>query len=135
MAVRGAKPKPTLLKLITGNPGNRSLPTGEPEPAGRPAKPKWLKGRSAAIWDEVLVFAFWLTVADAFKLAAWCDQEADFEKRRALWSAADRREHRAAGSELGFDPAARARMGAEPDVARRQNDPAEEFFATAARRS
>jgi phage terminase small subunit len=127
MATRGPKPKLTHLKLVTGNPGNRPLPSGEPDPQGKPVKPKWLKTHAAALWVEVLAFAFWLTEADSYKLAAWCDRQADFEKNRDKWTAADRREHRTAGSELGFDPASRARLGQKPSGAKK-NDPADEFF-------
>jgi phage terminase small subunit len=114
MGIRGAKPKPTHLKLVMGNPGDRPLPEGEPDPGGRPVKPKWLTGkRASALWDEVMGFAFWLTQADTYKLAAWCDRQAEFEvkKNRRAWTAADRREHRSLGSELGLDPASRARLG------------------------
>src|SRR5438067_8760718 len=108
--VRGRKPKPTQLKLVTGNPGGRPIPKGEPDPGGKPTKPKWLKGRSATLWSEVMGFAFWLTQADSYKLAAWCDRQAEFENNREHWTAADRREHRSAGSELGLDPASRTRL-------------------------
>jgi phage terminase small subunit len=108
---RGRKPKPTHLKLVEGNPGHRALPEDEPTVSGDPVRPKWLKGRPSALWDEVLAFAYWLTVADSYKLAAWCDRQADFEKSRKDWTAADRREHRSLGSELGLDPSSRARMG------------------------
>jgi phage terminase small subunit len=128
MAVRGAKPKPTHLKLVEGNRGNRPMPQGEPMPTGNPIMPKWLRGRGAALWAEVMSFAFWLTEADSFKLAAWCDRQGEFERKRKEWTAADRREHRAAGSELGFDPASRARMGTKSYGAKSQ-DPAEEFLA------
>jgi phage terminase small subunit len=113
MGIRGPKPKPTHLKLVLGNPGDRPLPEGEPDPGGKPAKPHWLKGRPAELWDEVLGFAFWLTQADSYKLAAWCDRQAEFEKpkTRREWTAADRREHRSLGSEIGLDPASRARLG------------------------
>jgi hypothetical protein len=45
-----------------------------------------------------------LTIADSHKLAAWCDRHAEYEQldKRAKWSASDRREHRAAASELGL---------------------------------
>jgi phage terminase small subunit len=111
--IRGRKPIATVLKLVTGNPGRRPLPTGEPVPTGKPVKPKWLKGRGASLWNEVLAFAFWLTVADGYKLAAWCDRQAQFENHRirARWTAADRREHRSLGSELGLDPSSRVRLG------------------------
>lgn len=127
MAIRGVKPKPTQLRLVEGNAGKRPLPVDEPTPAGRPSMPKWLKGRGALLWAEVLAFAFWLTEADSYKLASWCDRQADFERRRKSWTAADRREHRAAGSELGFDPASRARMGNGAADAPK-SDPAAKYF-------
>ncbi|OGA59977.1 MAG: hypothetical protein A3G81_26090 [Betaproteobacteria bacterium RIFCSPLOWO2_12_FULL_65_14] len=125
MAIRGASPKPTLLRLVEGNRGRRPIPRGEPMPEGAPVKPKWLKGRAAALWDEVLAFAFWLTVADSYKLAAWCDRQRDFERHRKTWTAADRREHRSAGSELGLDPSSRARMGTKDA---KKKDAAEKYF-------
>ncbi len=128
MGVRGRKPKPTHLKLVTDNPGGRPLPENEPDPGGKPIKPKYLKGRAAVLWDEVLAIAFWLSVADSYKLAAWCDREAEFQRGdRRNWTAADRREHRSAGSELGLDPASRARMGKPPDGGKK-DDPAAKYF-------
>jgi phage terminase small subunit len=128
MAVRGRKPKPTHLRLVDGNASKRPIPKGEPVPTGKPVKPSWLKGRGATLWDDVLGFAFWLTEADSYKLAAWCDRQAQFEKAalRKTWTAADRREHRSAGSELGFDPSSRARMGTNDGG--QAKDPADEFF-------
>ena len=81
------------------------------------AKPKWLEGRGAQLWDELVRVAFWLREPDSYKLAAWCDRQAEFEKRecRAKWTAADRREHRSLGSELGLDPSSRARIGMAPN--------------------
>lgn len=127
MAIRGVKPKPTQLRLVQGNAGDRPLPAGEPTPTGKPVKPKWLKGRAALLWDEVLGFAFWLTEADSYKLASWCDRQADFERRRKSWTAADRREHRAAGSELGFDPSSRTRLGSGTEKPP-GDDPADKYL-------
>ena len=45
--------------------------------------PAWLEGRGAELWREVIGFAAWLTVADGYKLAAWCDRQSDFEVNRA----------------------------------------------------
>src|SRR6267142_2232344 len=107
MGTRGRKPTPTMLRLITGRHlTDRPVRKNEPMPEGKPRKPAWLLGRSAQLWHEVLGFAFWLTVADSYKLAAWCAAESDFEnpRKRSKWTASDRREHRAAGSELGLDP-------------------------------
>ena len=133
MGVRGARPKPTALKLLEGGRGKRSIPAGEPMPTGKPVRPRWLKGRGAALWDEVLTFAFWLTEADSYKLCAWCDRQSDFEKsaKRKEWTAADRREHRSAGSELGLDPSSRARMGAKTDGGKTE-DPAAKYFPASA---
>src|SRR5579884_1906768 len=128
MAVRGQRPTPTVLRLVTGNPGKRPARDGAPAPKGPPVRPKWLKGRGAALWDEVLAFAYWLTVADSYKLALWCDRTADLEKpsQRKEWSAADRREWRSLGSELGLDPTSRERMKAPADDGAK--NPASEFL-------
>jgi hypothetical protein len=129
MAVRGQRPKPAHLKLVEGNPGKRPIPKAEPTVSGKPAKPKYLKGRSAELWDEVLESAVWLTTVDAYKLANWCQMEADRERNGEKWSEARRREWRSAGSEMLLDPIARARMGIKQDGATHK-DPAEEFFAS-----
>ena len=128
MAIRGTRPKPTLLRVIQGNPGHRRIPQGEPVPSGKPVPPFWLNGRAAELWDEVVGFAFWLTAGDSYKLASWCDRQADFERSRETWTAADRREHRSAGSELGLDPTSRARMGSVADAPSAAYDPADEYF-------
>jgi phage terminase small subunit len=119
----------SLLKLLEGNPGKRPIPKTEPIVTGTPAKPKYLKGRSAELWDEVLESAVWLTKVDTYKLANWCQMEADRERNGGKWSEARRREWRSAGSEMLLDPIARARLGIKQDGAT-QKDPAEEFFAS-----
>ena len=44
MAQRGRKPKPTAVKVLEGNPGKRSLNTGEPKPDKKaPRCPAWLE--------------------------------------------------------------------------------------------
>lgn len=130
MAIGGQRPTPTVLKLVTGNPGRRPVSTTEPMVKGKPVQPTWLTGRGAELWEEVLGFAFWLTVADSYKTAAWCDRQADFEKssKRRKWTAADRREHRSLGSELGLDPSSRARMGAVKNSDGEKKDPASKYF-------
>ncbi len=132
MLVRGGqRPKPAILKIVEGNPGGRPIPTDEPAPGGEPVMPRWLRRqRAIALWDEVTGFAYWLTVADSYKLAAWCDRQADFERSRKKWTVSDRREHRTLGSEIGLDPSSRARMGS-PNVKpkQQQQDPAAKYFA------
>lgn len=52
--MRGRRPKPTLLKVLSGNPGNRKLNKAEPldlHPLGDP--PDWLSADQRAIWHEI----------------------------------------------------------------------------------
>lgn len=78
----GPLPKPTQLKLLTGNPGNRPLPENEPQPAkGEPVMPKWLKGRAAAAWKELvpeLARIGLLTIVDGHALAVYCEAWATY---------------------------------------------------------
>ena len=80
--------------------------------------PKWLDGRGAQLWEELVRIAFWLRAPDSYKAAMWCWRQAEFEKPecRARWKAADLREHRSLGSELGLDPSSRARIGMVPNA-------------------
>jgi len=48
------KPKPTALKLITGNPGKRPLNTKEPKPRPKmPKPPSFLSPEALAEWERV----------------------------------------------------------------------------------
>lgn len=52
---RGRKPKPTVLKLLTGNPGKRRLPTNEPIPLGAlTAPPPWFDAEHRATWRHAV---------------------------------------------------------------------------------
>ncbi len=42
MAVRGRKPKPAELRLLTGNPGKRAIPEGVGDFAGSLTPPVWI---------------------------------------------------------------------------------------------
>ncbi|MEM5403785.1 phage terminase small subunit P27 family [Paraburkholderia unamae] len=72
----GPKPKPTALKLITGNPGKRRLPKREPKPrSGVPRRPPHLDATAAAEWERIvpeLLATGLLTVIDGSVLAAYC---------------------------------------------------------------
>jgi len=74
--MRGRKPKPTVLKLLDGNPGKRPLNDQEPHPAqGIPNRPDWLDAEAQAEWDRVtaeLSEMGLLTLADRAALAAYC---------------------------------------------------------------
>lgn len=76
MATRGRKPKPTHLKLVTGNPGKRKLNESEAKPAPHlPTAPPHLSKEARAEWDrlaEQLYRAGLLSGVDRAALAAYC---------------------------------------------------------------
>ena len=76
MAPRGAKPTPTNIKILTGNPGNRALPTSEPKPRSRrPLQPPHLNDDAAEEWARVageLTALGILSGLDRAALAAYC---------------------------------------------------------------
>jgi P27 family predicted phage terminase small subunit len=54
----GRKPKPTHLKLVTGNPGKRRLNKREPQPPGNlEAVPEWLSESQRAGWTYAIASA------------------------------------------------------------------------------
>lgn len=126
MATRGRKPTASVLKLVTNNPGNRPVPEEEITPNGRPVKPKVLKRPAAKFWDQFIAPAFWLTEADTQKAFMWCCLAAEFEAGPDKMVASRIGQLRALGSELGFDPVARARLGTRDNG--KKKDPTERFF-------
>ena len=74
--MKGRKPKPSLIKLLDGNPGKR--PVNEREPpilAGMPQPPEWLDGEAQAEWARVVLDLQAMGVlsrADRPALAAYC---------------------------------------------------------------
>ena len=80
---RGRKPKPTKLKILAGNPGQRPLNHNEPKPdATMPKCPAWLSAEAKAVWRQVgkeLHRIGVLTIVDANVLAAYCVAFATFK--------------------------------------------------------
>jgi P27 family predicted phage terminase small subunit len=74
--MRGRKPKPTTLKLLTGIPGKRALNDREPTgPPGMPTCPAWLDSEAQAEWNRVtaeLDAMGILSLADRSALTAYC---------------------------------------------------------------
>ena len=74
--MKGRKPKPTHLKVVTGNPGNRPLNEKEPQPASnRPLPPTHLNKEARTEWRRVapLLHAIGvLTLLDRAALAVYC---------------------------------------------------------------
>jgi hypothetical protein len=127
MATRGRKPTATVLKLAMGNPGKRKLPRSEPVPVGAPERPKTISGKAALLWDAIIARAHWLTWADGPKSLMWCHLQAEFERSPKDMVASRIAQLRALGSELGLDPASRARLDVSPQADRL--DPAEKYFS------
>jgi P27 family predicted phage terminase small subunit len=75
--MRGRKPKPTFLKLVTGNPGRRPLNKNEAKPDfARPMPPEFLSDDAKVEWGRVIDRLFELglmTDLDRAALAAYCD--------------------------------------------------------------
>lgn len=89
MATAGRKPKPTNLKLVTGNRGKRALPKNEAVVENaEPMPPAWLCDDAKVEWGRVCGQLFkvgLMTDIDRAALAAYCDAYATFAKcRRAL---------------------------------------------------
>jgi P27 family predicted phage terminase small subunit len=79
----GRKPKPTWLKLVTGNPGRRPLNDAEPQLAGDLSEappPELVNDAQRAIWKRVLEDAPYLRAADRDILVAFCVAADSFYK-------------------------------------------------------
>ena len=74
--MRGRRPKPTRLKMLTGNPGKRPLNTSEPRPdVAIPECPSELGPVARREWDRLagdLAALRLLTNLDRAALAAYC---------------------------------------------------------------
>jgi len=78
MGRRGPSPKPTVLKILQGNPGRRPLNTREPMPEAiePPAPPEYLQPLAKEKWRElsvVLARNRLLTALDLDTLAIYCE--------------------------------------------------------------
>src|SRR6185437_16967362 len=105
MAIRGRKPQPRVVRLLTGNAGKRPLPPPDPLEAGSIERPDGLIGAAGALWDRFIARAWWLTWADGPKARVWCHLQAEFESARQKMLSSRIAQLRALGSELGFDQA------------------------------
>lgn len=123
--MRGRKPIPTPLKLITGNPGKRRLNDSEPvaPPLESLQAPSWLAGVALVVWGErapQLQTMGLLRGTDVELFAGFCQAYAaavlaSQEGRDAvkLWGLV-----RSLGSEFGLSPASRTRLHVRPDADR-----------------
>ena len=76
--MRGRKPKPTPIKILSGNPGHRPVNTAEPRfrvPERTPRAPAFLSDSAAEVWRDLgklLRDAGLFTVVDRYALAMFC---------------------------------------------------------------
>jgi P27 family predicted phage terminase small subunit len=84
----GRRPKPTHLKVVTGNPGKRALNKREPKPQKViPACPEHLSTSSKVAWGKLCVLLDRmgvLTEADALALERLCDCYAEILECREI---------------------------------------------------
>lgn len=138
--MRGRKPKPTALKLVTGNPGKRPINRLEPKPDASvmPSCPEWLDADAKAEWlktGPILFRLGILTEADVTAFAAYCRsfgmwKEADANIRKIGMIVATNKgpvinpwyhvatqslkEVKAFGVEFGITPSSRSRLAVKP---------------------
>ena len=117
MGRRGPAPKPTMLKILDGNPGKRPISKREPKPTtGIPSMPSILRREAKAEWKRLVAEMpdEMLTLVDRAGLTLACvwwsicctnvktlDQEA-LEKSTNQWLKLAR--------EFGLTPSARTRI-------------------------
>lgn len=126
--MKGRKPTPTVLRLITGNPGRRPLPPADPLPAGSVERPPKLNRAAGELWDGVIARCYWLTWADSTKAEMWCFLMAEYRKSPVKMIASRIAQLRALGSELGLDQAARTRLGLSTEPKTGKRDPAAKYL-------
>lgn len=136
----GRPPKPSALKLVSGNPGKRAVKGNEPEPMllSDLKPPKHLAPRSAAVWKQLapmLRRLQLLTEADVVSLEMLCDAVADYRHARekcgddfvtwsskgsqmvSQWLVAKQMSSKRAESfmsKFGMDPVSRSKVMIEP---------------------
>ncbi|WP_413732330.1 phage terminase small subunit P27 family [Sodalis sp. RH20] len=151
----GRRPKPTHLKIVTGNPGKRPLNEDEPKPPREiPSPPAYLSDWGKAAWGRLTLLLDQmgvLTVADTMALERLCDLYAEILRLRnqidtegntytvetdggflikghpAVGQLADAdRRFKGYLIEFGLTPAARTKV--KVDGGKKEKDPLERFF-------
>ena len=155
----GRRPKPTVLKLVEGNPGKRAINKKEPKPKREiPSCPAHMSDAGKVAWGRLSVLLDRmgvLTEADSAALERLCDCYSDILICRAsliadgwTYKTQDAQGNtlikgnpaatqlRAADAqfksyliEFGLTPSARTKVHAAPDEDKKA-DPLQEFFGT-----
>jgi P27 family predicted phage terminase small subunit len=138
--MRGRRPKPTRLKVLTGNPGKRPLNEGEPRPEiaipdcpeelGETARREWnrLVGELASLklltnFDRAALaayrgaYALWAQATEAIqKYGVMIKSPSGYPVQSPYVSVANRQAEivMRRASEFGFTPASRSRISTHP---------------------
>ncbi len=154
----GRRPTPTALKLVTGNPGKRTLNKNEPKPRAKaPTCPAHFDAKGKAVWKKLCTLLKGmgvLTEADGFALERLVDCYRDIEECRELIEKDGRTyktedmngnilvknnpavtQQRAADAmfksylvEFGLTPAARSKVNVEPPNGNKKKDTLGGYF-------
>jgi hypothetical protein len=114
---RGRPPKPTALKILSGNPGKRPLPEEREVDHGAAVKPAWLAGADplpGMVWDELAPgreALGLLTSVTAEEFAVLCVYWAEFRRKGVDMDGSARKDFRAHLNAFGFNPSALAKLG------------------------
>ena len=107
--------KPTVLKIIAGNPGKRPLPASEATyPPANLAAPDWLAGEALVLWLKLapaLDFNGLLTTASRDTLCVYCDTMGGYIDGRRAGKEPDIKVLQALrllAREFGFTPSSQA---------------------------
>ena len=155
----GRRPKPTVLKLVEGNPGKRAINKKEPKPKRViPSCPAHMSDAGKVAWGRLSVLLDRmgvLTEADSAALERLCDcysdilicreslvadgwtyKTQDAQGNKLIKGNPAATQLRAADAqfksyliEFGLTPAARSKVHAQPDDDKKA-DPLQEFFGT-----
>ena len=100
MGRRGAKPMPTRMKILRGNPGCRPINKDEPQPEkGRPTCPGWMRGEAKRMWKRLVPLLDGMGVLTKLEggvltrycqeWAKWKEAEQFLMKNGSTWEAVD----------------------------------------------
>ena len=134
MATRGAKPKPTRLRLVTGtNNVTRHGDAGEAEKSadfaaatfGKLVKPAYLRGQGAWAWQRYIAPASWLDASREAAAIAFCELWHEFRRAPTAFPSSKHGQMRAYMSELGLsdESATAADDGKKPEARRVLREP------------
>jgi P27 family predicted phage terminase small subunit len=136
----GRPPKPTRLKILSGNPGKRPLNAAEPQPArGVPPCPAWLDDYAKEKWGELAELLHGLgvlTLADGETLTVLCNAWSELRHANDLLASEGRTQESTRGGSkphpavmmqrtawrtireystlFGLDPSSRSRLSVPP---------------------